>query len=313
MLQAYDSTLLDIALSRIKRKLANHTKHMNALVPLAEIHELHDLYKYLVKISVEFMYSVLGIMRNPLAVMSYNRLGAQILQTKFTDMWLAYSFAIKPTLMDIEDAVAAIQNYLGDPPRTVVLKGGAQREWYSSGKFFSGVAPGSYDLDNVVACQHYLQYIFTAGFRVNLLSANSYNSEALRDQFGVSWDSVPSTIYELIPFSWMFDYFSTVGAYLDDCFESKSGDTYYVNMSRRYQCKMNRTSHVVGSSNFTWVERQKCVGGQYTYLDFERTILSQLPHRSVRLKTTDEIGKKARDHLLNLISIFASGKSPIRG
>lgn len=315
-----DEALRDIALSRIKRKLATHTKTMNAVVPLVELGELRTLIRYLVSQTMTFLRALYQIVRNPLNGWNYRKLGKAVFDFKISEAWLAYSFAIKPTLSDIDAALEALKNYLSENPRPVVLRGTAKKEWKSSSSLYTSFPRSwGFSLFNQIECDHSLIYTYSAGFNVNLLSSNTYsgggyNLQAFLEQFDLTAGKLGASIWELIPFSWLFDYFSTMGAFLDDAFESPAGSTKYCTLSRKYRVKIIRDSTVVGNTGTDIVTSQSVVGGAYVYYEFERSTYSQLPHRSLRLKTIDEVGINGVNRLLNLLAVFVSGsKRPPRG
>jgi hypothetical protein len=319
----YDEALRDIALSRLKRKLASQTKEMQGIVPLVEIRELRELIRYLVGQTTHFAVGLLAIMKDPLNWWAYRKLGKTVFDFKVWEAWLAYSFAIKPTLSDIDSAVEAIKNYLGDPPRSVVLRGTASKEWTTSTKFYTGFTGVSFGigLENTVKYAHSLIYTYTGGFDINLLSSNTYNPPgelynfpAALNQFGLTPEKLPGSVWELIPFSWLLDYFGTIGAFLDDAFESSSGSTRYCTLSRKYSVMIDRSAKVYSSYSSLRVPYERTVGGLYDYYDFERTVYQNLPHRSLRFKTVDEVGSNGVNRLLNLLAVLAgSAKRPMRG
>lgn len=307
-----DDDLRDLALARIKRKLATQKKSMNAMVPLAEIRELRGLIKYLSASYFQWIQNILRLMARPHSAKTYARLMRDI-----SEAWLVFSFAVKPTVEDIKSTIEAIENYLGEPPRAVVLRGAAKRVWATSGDILSTTYPAIGFLSkNRWTAFHELVYTYTAGFWVNLHSANNYSTEALKDQFGLRLSDVPGTIWEIIPFSWLFDYFTTMGAFLEDTFVWDAGETEYCTLSRKYKCYIGLENQGMQlTSDRDIVTNPVFKGGAFALLEFERTTHPRLPHRSLRFKTMDEIGVNAINRLLNLTALLANsdGKRIMRG
>lgn len=115
-------------------------------------------------------------------------------------------------------------------------------------------------------------------------------------------------MWELTPYSWIADYFGTVGAYLDDAFVSYPGKLGYLNLIRRY----SMTSDINYSFNATegtssyknYVLDQYVLPDVFNYARITRTPLTAIPHRVLRLKTKDELAQHALNKLLNLTALL---------
>jgi len=120
---------------------------------------------------------------------------------------------------------------------------------------------------------------------------------------GFTWEALPSIGWEFIPFSWIGDYFTTAGSYLEDVFYSPPGSTIYVTLNRKYtytsECALTHIAWKGGK-----VLDQKSGLARVSFFSFDRQKLSSLPHRDLRFKTMDEVGLGSIKKLLNLAALL---------
>lgn len=287
-----DATLRDIALARLKRKISSHTKSVNLLVPLAELHELRGLVKGVAFTLVKLVRAILHAKKtkSPRAAFRYA-----------ADQWLQFSFAVGPTLGDISSISDAIATFLNDDAHAVRLTGTASKQWTTGS--VTSIQGGLYGATTTRGnnISHELSYRYTAGILVDVKAGNNYG---LGSQFGLEFGALVPTLWELTIFSWIADYFGTVGAYLEDTFQSSATSTTFVTLNKRYTYKETEAWSYRQAPTFN----TSIIGGvkpgilQVLYLD--RTKLSSLPTRALRFKTADEIGINAVSRLLNLASLL---------
>lgn len=294
--QVTDSALRDIALKRLKSKIGNRVKNARLIAPLVEIRELRDTIKAVAYLSIDLVMALINIKRTK-GKSAY----------KFAaDAWLQWSFAISPTIKDMQDIAEAIDVILNDEAGCKFTeRGAAKKTWFSSRKFGGTFCNGN--VDHTLALYNHLSYRFVAGFKTQVASANNYASMS---QLGGNIPDLVPAIWELTAFSWLFDYFSTVGDYLTDTFETSNVDCIYVTETRKYTAfgeflvspfkpSATRLAGYVSNtkpSSFDW-------------LYIERTPLTSIPARSFRFKTRDEIAANAINKLLNLGSVLVGGES----
>jgi len=288
-----DVGLRDLALARLKRKLSSHTKEFQALVPLAEV---RDLRTTIVGVANQTMAIVKDLMR-----LKRGGLPPQDLHKRAADAWLTWSFGISPTLSDIENLQQSIATYLAANDYSVVLVGASKKDWKSSYKWENQVALYNANLTTVLDGYHQLSYKYTAGFNLDIKSANNYG---LSSHLGFEWTALPSVAWELTAFSWIFDYFSTVGAFLEDAFQSSPTTTRYILLNRRYNFEGQISGYYTPDRSLCIMEREVCIPGKVTFFSLDRSKLPALPTRSLRFKSVDEIGVNSVARLLNLASLL---------
>lgn len=285
-----DPAIADIALARLKFRLANDVKQFNSLVPLAELRELRGLIRSSASLATGLVDNLLKIRKKPRDVLRYA-----------SDAWLTFSFGISPMMNDAKNLAESIAAYNNRNDHTIRLTGSHKKRW-TSGFGTTGGTTGTvnsqvwYD-SNI---NHSLSYKYIAALSIPLKTANDYSYS---DHFGLSFGQLPSTAWELVPYSWVIDYFTTAGAYLDDAFTAVPGSTIFVCRDRIYTA--DYTSHLTHRPNAgSTILSKKDDTARLKYFAFERQSLVALPGRSFRFKTLDEIGIHGVNKLLNLTSLL---------
>lgn len=285
----------DLALTRIKRKLAISQGAFNSLIPLAELRDLRRTINSATTVSSKYLTEVLNRSKASSKTSSLVDYAA--------DKWLTYSFGVAPLVSDIEDLANAIQKRLSNETHLLRLVGSAGRSWFTSGK---NIHAGCYSAD--LFSSHYTKHTYkvryTGGINLAISSANSYS---IASQFGFVKENFVPTLYELVPYSWLVDYFSTTGEFLEDVFSAPSGNTTYLVKNTLYRYESDaHYYHSRWTSDWPYHKVLSQIEGNSVIraFHFSRTKLSSLPHRSWRLRTVDEVGRNALSKLLNLAAVL---------
>lgn len=135
-------------------------------------------------------------------------------------------------------------------------------------------------------------------------AANDYKTH-----FHLSPTDLIPMAWELLPWSWLFDYFFTAGAYLDDVFQSDRTPTLYCienkRVTRNYYGNTTDISVAPG-----WVLDSFYASPRFLESGcFTRTPRAAIPGRIFRFKTSNEVDNHLLNKLLNLTSILVSGRS----
>lgn len=293
--RADDETLADQALTRLKRKVSNAQGDFNALVPLVELKELRGLISQTADLTSTLVKNLIDIKRT----------GGRSAVRYASKAWLTYGFGVAPMVSDTKAAAKSVSDYLLRSDHSAVLRGKASSKSVSS---HNGVASGDAlaTIDYATNIVHDLSYEYTAGINFNMSSANDYGA---LDHFHLNLRSLPSVGWELIPFSWVVDYFTTAGAFLDDVFSGDAATTVYVSRARKYKANAQFTltwDPAESTEQEIVIFRGRNGSGAWEYYEFERTTLPTIPTRSLRFKTADEIGLGSINKLLNLTSILGT-------
>lgn len=288
-----DSVVADVALARLKSKIASHQKDFVAMLPLAELRELRGLVRSSSELTIDFLTKLANIKRTKGA--SAFKLASQA--------WLTYGFGIAPLVADTKKASESIAAFIERNDHTVVLSGTHQKTWTSGQVNDLGASVLYTSIKSHSHVAHTLSYRYKGGFNFVLSSANDYGAA---DHFHLKLPTLVPVAWELVPFSWVVDYFSTVGAYLDDVFIGTPVKLLYLNRTRKYEAQITNSIYSVITPGATQLSCENAVNS-CRYTEFERTPLSALPHRTLRFRTVDEVAQNSLNKLFNLVAVLGSG------
>lgn len=286
------TSVQDQANSKIKRKLAKRVGDMQLMAPLAELTELRSTIKGTASMVTDLIKSLIDIKRTK----------GQSAFKYAADSWLTFGFGIAPVVGDTIKLCQSIQSFLDRKDRTERLSGTARSEWTSSQKAIGGLPIGGFPVYSDWDIRHTYSCRYVAGFELLLKSSNSYG---LADHLHFEWQALIPVFWELMAYSWVYDYFTTTGAYLDDVFTSDPSRCIYVVMNERYTASLQGTTRIGNSSGIILENTPGYHNGEY--YSFRRTPLTTLPNRALRFKTVDEIGLHSVNKLLNLTSVLLQG------
>jgi hypothetical protein len=139
-----------------------------------------------------------------------SRAARSSLQGVISDTWLEAQFGIKPLVHDVQDAATALARYIIDEFPSKVVKGKAK---YSEnlGDAFSTRFLGTGQVFTRYSRLSSLQVKIYGSVKVQC-SANAAHAFALA---GVTWRDFAPSLYELIPYSFLVDYFTNVGSLVE--------------------------------------------------------------------------------------------------
>jgi len=283
------------ALLDLKRKLKKQIGSFDSLAPIGELRECRGLIRGLAN-------SATGIVKT-LVDIKKTRGGSAFKYA--SEAWLNWSFGVKPMISDVKKLATAIAKFQQRSDRNIVITGNASTDWISGQLGFGLTGARGASVNSRRSSHHTLSYRYTASFNLLLSSANNYGAA---DHFGFDVPSLVPAAWELMAFSWLLDYFSTMGDFLDDAFSSPSANSVYVVQTRKYTMESDIDQWFVPDSG-TIILNQTRGTHHVRYFEFQRTPFSALPRIAVRFRTLDEIGKGGVNKLLNLVSLVGTGFS----
>lgn len=290
----FDSGLVvNDASNILKRKLRQFTGQSNQLINVAELRELPKLIQ-----------GIAGSATNLINLVTSSKRRGNDLIKFASDSWLTWSFGISPTIGAVDDAIASVNDYLSKDNHTVKEYGIFTKDSIVSATTLNSTGPDHALYDFYGRYKANLSCKLTAGYKYTLSSSNNYS---LPKHLGFDISSVVPTIWELIPYSWMIDYFTTAGSFIEDNFSADFGTSVYLCQNVLYKldgevsCKIKP----IGSGQITGFTH---IPMKYKYFHFTRTPLLNLPRAPLRFKTSDEIAHSAVNKLLNLASLLGAKK-----
>ncbi len=286
-----DMVLQDQALAKVKRQIADNTKEFNSLVPLAEAKELQGLVHQTANLATTLVRGLLDLKHGKFRDAA----------SRASDMWLGFNFGVKPLISDTKSVAESLAAFFEQPPRRQTFNGTASKTWFTSvsGSLISNTAQYS-GCKCTGRLEHHLTVKYTAGCLLDIKSANDYS---MGRHLGFAPESLLPAAWELVPYSWVVDYFTTAGEFLEDAFSADGNYTNYVTLSKTYTCNYTGSYELVESPI-------AMVGGGLSGSSmssgyYNRTnVGSQLPRRALRIKTIDEIGLGSVNKLLNLAAVL---------
>lgn len=290
-----DSVLRDQALARVKRRINNLTESYQALIPLAELRELRGLVGSISSMTMDTLNAIGDLKRTK----------GRSLFSHVSKVWLTYSFGVRPLMSDIKDVSNSIWTYLTSGDKNDRVTGTASKTWLASWNGQSVTGGYLTPIKYVTSARYELSYRFVGGWKFNLRSSTDYNALA---HFGITPPALVPALWETTAFSWVVDYFTTVGDFLEDQFVGQAGSPVYVVENRKSLVRQQCFFEHYSSSSKVKITRNKPGTSLVERWDFERTPYIGLPSRSLRWKTMDEMGLHGVTKLLNLAAVVLSHK-----
>lgn len=291
-----DAALKDQALASFKRKIRSNVGKKDLVVPAVELRELRGLVKQVALMGVETIKSLISLKKGNLTPLT----------KQISDVWLMFGFGVDPLLTDISEVAKAIQNYLDRADHTVRLSSRASKTWFEKGG--EGPRTGGIHYSLYTSCQrlHKLSYVYTGGFDFQVRSSDDYSYGA-QEIFGLSPKELPALLWELTAFSWVADYVTNIGVYLEDTFDVPAGASKYMCLSTLYTVEGEIHPTPVLTQKGALITSQTVLPGTGNLTYFKRETVSALPRVGLHLKSVDQIGQGVLTKLANLGSILVKG------
>jgi len=281
------------AISILRNKLNEDAAEFKTLIPLGEIRETRHLISSVAHSTANVLRSLIDIKRRPRDAVR-----------RASDAWLTFAFGVRPTIIDANaliNTIGRIMNANASSPKRYTGTAETISWTYANDvpQFTGGSGFDFLPLPSRSEQVYKVQYV--AGVLLKLQSANSYD---VNQQFGLNFGDIVGAAWELVPYSWVVDYFTTAGQYFEDTFSSPAGNTVYCTKSVKVTKKQTQDFRVVPipstySLVYSSTPQSKCYS-----MDFRRTVLTALPHRSFAFKSVDRIGLNSVNKLLNLASVL---------
>jgi hypothetical protein len=290
-----DTALQELALTRLKRKLKKRVGGADALVPVAESRELRGLIRGMTSMTTTLLETLIDIKRTK---------GRSALKYA-SQAWLTYGFGIRPLVDDTKAVAEAIGNYFDRKDTSIRDSASAKKTWLSHYKTgpYTGINGAS--IYHAATLHHTLSYRWYCGGVADIQTANDYT---LAKHLGFTGSELIPTFWELVPYSWVVDYFTTIGSYLEDVFSVLPGSMFYSGYTRRYEVKASILNYWIKDNQY-WDIDPRNGTGEFERFEFQRVPLGgALPTIGLRFKSADEVGIFGVTKLLNLASVLIQRK-----
>lgn len=314
---AYDAQAYNAALGVLLRRMKS--KDWNSVVFAAEAGKsmsmiinsatrIFAVFKALKRGRLGDAYSALGIQPSN----SGGRAGKRRYPSKkrvrenAQSYWLELQMGWKPLLSDVDNACKAIADYVvRQPPDVCRVKGrgGTEHEVVSVIPGTAQWAEGKRILKTEVSCEIEVYYTFNS------------RQVAAAKKFGLS-TALP-TMWELIPFSWVADYFIGIGTYLEDLFAWQGLDFHSGRVTYKSKQQLSQAQDALGTqydkywdywaSAGQWLSSfRTCTGWNYSseVFGFNRSRLTAFPRPNPPQVRADFTGERGLVKTLNLLALF---------
>lgn len=287
----------DIAVTKIKRKIARDRADVEVMANVVQ-----DALEFNKTISgtldtIEDMLTKVSRKLNR----KHGRGARSGLVENLADLWLEFSFGINPTIADAKEMAEAIDAYLKRTGHTKRFQASHHNDM-KGGTFrpltYNGEGLGL-QYHEVSTRRFSVKYI--TGIRYRVFSANDYGYFLSHFHFAPT-DFIP-TAWELLPWTWLFDYVANVGDVLSDYFQSDANDSFYHIENTHAQVRHYGMIKPVVQPG--WVlSHSEMTPRFFETGEFNRRTMGALPHRIFRWRTPYEIEQNLNKKLANIVSVL---------
>jgi hypothetical protein len=219
------------ARSRFYKKARNTLTSFQGGVFLGELREAIQLLKptkSALMRGIEDGY--LGAVKRRIEGLNKRRLPASLrnrtLKVKkdiLAETWLEYSFGLSPLVSDLDAARREIARYASHKAFSVRIQAGGSEEEMSSAD--AGALTSTWGSVSYRVARRYkvdVRYIGAVGIETG------FGQRSIRQSLGLTWDQFVPTMWELIPYSFLVDYFANVGDLVSAASFPKSSFRWYL-------------------------------------------------------------------------------------
>lgn len=226
------------ALSRLYSAIKNKQEGMNGLLILGELRETIKMLRRpgegLLSLFSDYLGTAKGLRKTFESKKGGNR---KRFEKAASDLWLEYSFGWKPLISDVRDIATTVARIAHDNAlRTDRARGsasttGAQVDapFYDAGPVPTDPAPRFLNSRRRTT---ELSVRYVAGIRANTNGPTDRFTDLARET-GLTLSNFVPTVWNLIPYSFLVDYFVNIGDCIDAVFTDTSGVAWWSRTERQ--------------------------------------------------------------------------------
>lgn len=296
-----DTETRNRALASLKRQLSSRIASAKSMAPIAECKELGRLVEQAAWFTSRFVQSVAE---------AKLRKSGKPLKKFLADSWLGLNFGLLPMINDIDQIGKAIAAHIQSQDKSFRIQGSATSDSKLSYTPSHSLTP-PFGGKFVLTGESYavLSYRFIGAFSAKLSASNDYS---LMRRLGLGLGDIPAAAWELTGYSWLIDYFTNIGEYLQDTFYVPPGTVSYLVEDRKlvvsavHTLKVDLIRDWTGSNpNGLVLQQADMAISRFSATNFKRTPLIELPHAGLVWKSNQTKAKYAVSKLLNLLAVKA--------
>lgn len=203
----------NLARARFYKRLGDHQTQFTGMTFLGELRETVHMLHHPAAAIYRGSHSFLD------ALKKRKRLSARDLTVAASDLWLEYAFGWVPLLMDCKSAIDAYNRKLGHTVPSVSITGGGQKAYdtrssvpvgWQEGDIYVPLVTGS---EGLKVINRGVKSIDTHTVRYKGAVRTQVEAPPITwgDSLGFNIEQVVPTAWELLPWSFLVDYFTNVG------------------------------------------------------------------------------------------------------
>jgi hypothetical protein len=226
------------ALSRLYNSIKNKQEGMNGLLILGELRETIKMLRRpgegLLNLFSDYLGTAKGLRETWSRKKGNNR---KRFEKAASDLWLEYSFGWKPLISDVRDIATTVARIAYDNAlRTDRARGIAGTEGAQVDAPFLDAGPVPSDpaprFLNARRRRSEISVKYIAGIRASTYGPTDRFTELSRET-GLTLSNFVPTVWNLIPYSFLVDYFVNIGDCLESVFTDTSGVNWWCRSERR--------------------------------------------------------------------------------
>lgn len=191
-----------------------------------------------------------------------------------SETWLEHIFGWQPLISDIKDAGSALNRRLDRFASSYTIVSGSGVDETAS---FDATLNTNEDVWLQYVTRRLHRTICSVRYKAEFRSVNENPVRADMNLFGASWGDIIPTAWELIPYSFLVDYFTNIGDVLNS-WSVRKGDIAWCNQTVR-----NRGIRTLSELRLNKAYTQSAVTA---FLQWQSAYISTSPFRSVREQIT---------------------------
>jgi hypothetical protein len=234
---------------------------------------------------------------------------------KIADNWLEFSFGVRPLLGDAHDAAEAVARYANDSQHTRI-RGFGTSTTGATNTLSTGGSLTNFYAYKTTRDKVEVKVIYRAGLQFALNSPAFGSAERMRGLFGFKLEDFVPTIWNLLPYSWLIDYFVNVG----DLLECLTTDTSSVRWVQRTIVQARIREITVRAEPYPNTPTKAYSGGgslgrfrkEYVTVDRQSTAFD-IPTPEIKIPGFTGHDGAFNQQLLNILAVLQNGSGHRRG
>lgn len=209
-----------LALTKFYSNLNKAQSHANGMQFLGEFHEVVTMFKHpyrgVQKLIDTYLLDAAGWVRR------YRGGGSKAsarnlknLNKALADSWLETAFGLRPLISDVKDLAETVARFNLGHKRREIIEGKAEVPIFGSTQSFTGSTDTNYINLKTDIRESLIHQVRYRGYMDWSASSDLGSSSQLIELAGFRLDKFIPTVYELIPWSFLVDYFTNLGTVIE--------------------------------------------------------------------------------------------------